>query len=128
MLKNYALDARALERDPNLSDLHFEPGTHVPAFKQDVGQRIYDLTTSRFGVAALIGAVASAPSRPPVVALEPLLVSEIGPEAFTDEMKKLTGRIVRFVIEHIGGRWVRRGIKVSRGSRYKSGSTYALSM
>jgi len=126
MLKNYALDARALERDPNLTDLHFEPGTHAPAFSQETGRKIYDLASSRFGVALLIGAVTSAPSRPPVVALEPLLLSEIGPAAFTDEMKKLTGRIVRFVIEHIGGRWERRGIKVSRNSRYKSGSVYSL--
>ncbi len=125
MFANFNPDESSLAPDPNLAGLEFHPGSHAQAFKGPVGQHVYMLITSRFGVAAIIGAVVSAPSRPPVVALEPLLLSEIGEAAFTDEMKKLTGRIVRFVVEYLGGRWVRRGIKVSVNSRYRSGSVYS---
>lgn len=128
MIANYAPDATSLSRDPNLSDFIFDAGSHSTAFSSETGAAVYDLLTSRIGVSMLIGAVASAPSRPPVVGIEPLLVSEIGEDAFTDEMKRLTGRIVRYVIEHLGGRYEGRGIKVTKAlnSHYSSGSTYSL--
>lgn len=127
MLTNYNPDRIALERDPNLVDLVFDAGSHSTAFETVVGQRIFDLLTSRLGVAMLIGAVCSAQSRPPVVGTEPLLASQIGEDAFTDPMKRLTGRIVRYIIEHIGGAYQSRGVKVTEdlGSHYKSGSTYS---
>lgn len=127
MLKNYTPDRVSLDRDPNLADLKFDAGSHTPAFESETGQHIYRLLTSRIGVAMLIGAVCSASSRPPVVGIEPLLVSQIGEEAFEDEMKRLTGRIVRYIIEHIGGRYETRGVKVTKAlnSHYSSGSTYS---
>lgn len=126
MIDAFDYDAHALERDPNLVTLSFDAGLHEGAFNTAVGQQIYHLVTSRFAIAAMIGALVVAPSRPPVVAVEPLLFQQIGSEAFSDEMKKLTGRIVRFAIEHIGGRWERRGVKVTTRSRYRSGSVYSL--
>ncbi|MCC5610774.1 hypothetical protein LC612_29515 [Nostoc sp. CHAB 5834] len=80
--------------------------------------------TSRIGVAVLMGAVIAAPSRPPVIATEPYISMLTGEAAFTDEMKKYTGRIVRQIVEHLGGKWVRRGVKVTVSSRYGSGSIY----
>ncbi len=127
MFARFAVDSIALQRDPNLVDLHFEAGAHSPAFESDTGQRVYDLLTSRIGVAMLLGAVCSASSRPPVVGTEPLLASQIGEAAFQDAIKRLTGRIVRYIIEHLGGTYETRGVKVTQAlnSHYSSGSTYS---
>lgn len=127
MIGHFSLDAVALERDPNLAALAFDPGLHKAAFNSDVGQKVYALITSRFGVASLIAAITVSPSSPPVVAVEPLLFDQVGPEAFSDDLKKLAGRVVRFVIEHLGGRWEGRGVRVTTASRYKSGSVYSFS-
>lgn len=126
MLPNYTPDRVALERDPNLVDMAFDPGSHISAFETGEGQRVFDLLTSRIGVAIQVGAVLAAKSRPPVVGIEPLLYSQIGDAAFTDPMKRLTGRITRYVIEHVGGQYGSRGVNVTKelGSHYKSGSTY----
>ena len=126
MLPHFTPDQIALERDPNLVDFEFNAGSHSSAYESEVGQRVFNLLTSRLGLAMLIGAVCSAQSRPPVVGIEPLLASQIGDAAFEDPMKRLTGRIVRYIIEHIGGNYGSRGVKVTKEleSHYKSGSTY----
>ena len=127
MLPNYHLDAIALQSDANLSSLNFDAGQFSAEFETEVGQEIYGLLTSRIGVALLLGAVFSAESRPPVLAIEPLLSSQVGSGAFDDGMKRLTGRIIRYVIQHLGGDYGQRGVKVPEGlgSHYKSGSTYS---
>ncbi len=122
--KSYLLDATSLQADPNLSDLFFSPGSHTPAHESATGQTILNFLTSRLGVAVLMGAVIAAPSRPPVIATEPFIATLAGEAAFTDEMKKYTGRVVRQIVEHIGGTFVRRGVKVTVQSRYHSGSIY----
>lgn len=124
MDKSYVLDSTALQADPNLIDLAFEPSSHAPAHASPTGQAIYRFLTSRLGVGVLMGAVIAAPSRPPVIATEPFIAKLVGEPAFTDDMKKYTGRLVRFIIEHLGGMWVRRGVKVTVPSRYGSGSIY----
>lgn len=123
--KTYQIDSISLQRDPNLSDFYFYPGSHTGAFESSNGQAIHDFLTSRLGVAVLMGAVIAAPSRPPVIATEPFIAKLVGDAAFTDEMKKYTGRVVRQIIEHLGGKWVRRGVKVTVPSRYGSGSIYS---
>lgn len=123
--KTYLLDATALQTDPNMADLFFYAGSHAPAHESQTGQAIYKVLTSRVGVAVLVGSVIAAPSRPPVIATEPFVAKLVGDAAFTDEMKKYTGRIVRQIIERLGGEWVRRGVKVTVDSRYGSGSIYS---
>lgn len=122
--KTYTIDSVSLQSDPNMSDLFFYPGSHTAAHESETGQAIHDFLTSRLGVAVLMGAVIAAPSRPPVIATEPFLAKLVGDAAFTDEMKKYTGRVVRQIIEHLGGQFVRRGVKVTVPSRYGSGSIY----
>lgn len=126
MIAHFFLDHVALERDPNLFELQFEPGIHRSVFETRLGQQAFELITSRVGVALLVGAICSAPSRPPIVAIEHLLAHRLGDEAFSDPMKQLIGRIVRYVIEHIGGEYQTRGVKISEElpSRFKKGSTY----
>lgn len=122
--KTYRIDPVALRRDPNLSHFYFYPASHTGAFESPTGQAIHDFLTSRLGVAVLMGAVIAAPSRPPVIATEPFIAKLVGDDAFTDEMKKYTGRVVRQIVEHLGGSFVRRGVKVTVDSRYGSGSIY----
>jgi len=124
MLHTFKLDDLALQSDPNLDGMEFLPGSHANAYASETGQEIYRFLTSRFGVAVLIGAIVSAPSRPPVIATEPWVHRLVGDAGFSDEMKKYTGRLVRVIVEHIGGRWVRKGTKVTVESRYSSGSIY----
>ena len=126
MIPKYVLDEISLQPDPNLAGLasSFVAGSHASAHASEVGQRIYALLTSRFGASVLVGAVLAAPSRPPVIATEPFVHRIVGDAGFTDEMKKYSGRVVRYVIQELGGRWVRRGIKVTVESRYASGSIY----
>lgn len=129
MLTYFSPDSIALEREPNLANMKFNANSLSSAYESEIGQRIFSLLTSRLGAAMLIGAVCSAPSRPAVVGTEPLLASQIGEAAFEDDMKRLTGRIVRYIIEHFGGHYGSRGVKVSEKleSHYKSGSTYSFS-
>ena len=122
--KPYLLDRTSLQTDPNLSSFYFYPGSHTPAFESPTGKTIHDFLTSRLGVGVLLGAVIAAPSRPPVIATEPFIAKLVGDAAFSDQMKKFTGRVVRQIIEHLGGNFVRRGVKVTVPSRYGSGSIY----
>ncbi|MBX7458321.1 hypothetical protein K3152_08695 [Qipengyuania sp. 1NDH17] len=122
--KTYTIDAVSLQSDPDMSDLFFHPGSHTAAHESETGQAIHNFLTSRLGVAVLLGSVVAAPSRPPVIATEPFVAKLVGDAAFTDEMKKYAGRVVRQIIEHLGGQWVRRGVKVTVPSRYGSGSIY----
>lgn len=123
--KRFVLDEHACAPDPNMVNLMFYPRSHATAHESPTGRMIHDFLTSRLGVALLMGAVLTAPSRPPVVAAEPFLAMLVGDGAFTDEMKKYTGRVVRQIIEHLGGSFVRRGVKVTVPSRYGSGSIYS---
>lgn len=123
------LDATDLSRSPLLSadfDERFDPGTHAPQHESIIGKQMYEFATSRFGVAATIGSVTAAPKVPPVLALEPYLAGRIEGEVFSDKMKQYLGRLMRFVIEDLGGKHERYGARVNRNSAFKSGSTYTL--
>lgn len=120
------LDAVARELDPNMANFGYYPYSQVSAHESQAGQAIHDFLTSRVGVAVLIGAVLAAPSRPPIVAAEPFLAKFVGDAAFTVEMKKYAGRVVRQIIEHLGGTFVRRAVKITVPSRYGNGSIYSV--
>lgn len=124
---NYIYDAIALSPDPNLNGLNLDYGSHKGRFASAEGTKLVSLVRSRAGVLLILGAVTAAPTRPPVVALEHLLATELGAVAFEDDMKRFTGRLVRQIIEHLGGRWVRSGVKVTVRSRYSKGSIYEFS-
>ena len=122
----YMMDNTALEEDPNFSfmygGLYFSSSD--AAYASETGTLIRNFLTSRMGVALLMGAIIAAPSRPPIVAAEPFIAMLAGEGAFTDEMKKYTGKLLRAIVEKFGGRWVRRGVKVTVPSRYGTGSIY----
>jgi len=122
----YMLDDTSLEEDPNffLRYAVSQVTSSNAAYASETGTLIRNFLTSRIGVALLMGAILSAPSRPPIVAAEPFIATLAGEGAFTDEMKKYTGRLLRLIVERLGGRWVRRGVKVTVPSRYGTGSIY----
>ena len=121
----YVIDEVARQPDPNMANFGFYPYSQVSAHEAQAGQAIHDFLTSRLGVAVLIGSVLAAPTRPPIVAAEPFLAALVGDAAFTVEMKKYTGRVIRQIVEHLGGTFVRRAVKVTVSSRYGSGSIYS---
>lgn len=78
-------------------------------------------------VDALLSHAALRPRIPAVAAVETILAHFVGEAAFTDDMKQYTGWRVRQIIEFLGGQWVGAGVRI-RGSRYKTGSIYSLSI
>ena len=123
-MKKYKLDSVARQRDPNLQGLKFDHGSFASLAATPAGQAIEATLVSRASAAALVGAISAAPSRPPQPAVESFLADEVGNEAFDDEAKKMTGRMIRQIVAHLGGRWVRRGVPVTVKSRFTKGSIY----
>lgn len=121
----HVLDKTSLEEDPAFVGWCSRCwASNIKIYESETGTLIRDFLTSRTGVAILVGAIIAAPSRPPIVAAEPFIAMLAGDGAFTDEMKKYTGKLLREIIEDLGGRWVRRGVKVTVPSRYGTGSIY----
>lgn len=115
-----------LSRDPNL--IGFEPdyGNFANVGSPEFRAQITAVLTSAEAVNRIIGSVSAAPSRPPVVAIEQLLVDHGGETAFDKEPKKMVGRLIRQIVEHLGGQFVRRGVPINVASRFKKGSIYKL--
>jgi hypothetical protein len=125
IMKKYALDTVSRQRDPNLRGLIFDHGSFTSLAATATGQAIESILTSRAAVAALVGAISAAPSRPPQPAVEQFLADDAGNAAFENETKKMIGRMIRQIVEHLGGRWVRRGVPVTVKSSFSKGSIYA---
>jgi hypothetical protein len=124
-VKKYALDPVSRQRDPNLQGLIFDHGSFAGLAATAAGQAIESILVSRAAVASLVGAISAAPSRPPQPAVEQFLADDVGNEAFEKEAKKMIGRMIRQIVEHLGGRWVRRGVPITVKSRFTKGSIYA---
>ena len=91
-----------------------------------LGQRILEVMLSRDAVNAVIGAIEAAPTRPPFPALDRFLLPAIGLRAADDDVKILVGRILRQMIEHLGGAHVRSGVPITEASVFANGSIYSL--
>jgi hypothetical protein len=120
--RTFIIDRPMCELHPNMPK--YPMLWHWQTHEGDVRPMIDAVLTSRLGVSLIAGAILAAPSRPPIVALEPFLAELVGDKAFSVEMKKYTGRLLKQVIEHLGGTFVRRAVKVTVPSRYRSGSIY----
>jgi hypothetical protein len=92
-----------------------------------ISGEIFAVLKSNMSVDALLTHVTVQPEVPAVAAVEDILAHFVGEAAFTDDMKQYTGWRVRQIIEFLGGQWVRAGVRI-RGSRYKTGSIYSLSI
>ncbi|MGZ8362702.1 MAG: hypothetical protein ACXW3D_02475 [Caulobacteraceae bacterium] len=122
---NYTLKGAGAQPDPNLETFTATAGTFKVLAESPKGVAIVNRLTSVAGVNRLIGSVAAAPSRPPVAAVEHLLTDAVGPSGFDDETKRFIGRIIRQIIEALGGAWVRSGVRINiDGSAFSKGSIY----
>jgi hypothetical protein len=113
-----------LSRDPNLAGFEPDYGNFANVGSPEFRSHITAVLTSVEAVNRIIGSVSAAPSRPPVAAIEQLLVDHGGETAFDKEPKKMIGRLIRQIIEHLGGSFVRRGVPLNVASRFKKGSIY----
>jgi hypothetical protein len=122
---NYLYHPAVMQPDPNLSDFVPDVGSFKELAGTEKGRAIINVLISIAGVNRIVGSVASAPSRPPVVAVEHALTYQIGCDAFDDETKRFIGRMIRKIVEHLGGRWVRSGVKITVQSTFSKGSIYS---
>ncbi|MBK1659856.1 hypothetical protein [Paracraurococcus ruber] len=116
-------------RHPSLSTFklnHDRLGPSTALARSARGQQIIDTLLSRDAVTALVGAIDAAPSRPPQPALDRHLLAAIGLDALDDEVKILIGRIIRQIVEHLGGHHVRKGVPITVASIFANGSIYEL--
>ncbi|HEV2364406.1 MAG TPA: hypothetical protein VGS12_09460 [Caulobacteraceae bacterium] len=90
-----------------------------------INRAIFDVLCLNICVNAVITHVLVRPDVPPVVAVEHILAALVGDEAFSDDAKQFTGWRIRQIVEFLGGRWVRAGVRV-RGSRFRTGSIYRM--
>lgn len=122
---NYLYHPAFMQPDPNLSDFLPDVGSFKELAGTEKGQTIISVLISIAGVNRIIGSVAAAPTRPPVVAIEHALIHHIGTDAFDDDTKRFIGRMIRKIVEHLGGRWVRSGVKITVPSTFSKGSIYS---
>lgn len=114
-----------LARDPNLAGFEPDYGNFAKVGSPEFRAQITAVLTSVEAVNRIIGSVSAAPTRPPVTAIEQLLVDHGGETAFDKEPKKMVGRLIRQIVEHLGGQFVRRGVPITVASRFKKGSIYS---
>ena len=92
-----------------------------------IGQTVISTIMQTEAFSALLGAIEAASSRPPQPALDRYLIPALGPDvAASDEVKILSGRVIRQLIEHVGGWWVRSGVPIIEPSVFANGSIYSL--
>ena len=113
-----------LARDPNLAGFEPDYGNFANVGSPEFRTQITAILTSVEAVNRIIGSVSAAPTRPPVAAIEQLLADHGGDTAFDKEPKKMVGRLIRQIVEHLGGQFVRRGVPINVASRFKKGSIY----
>ena len=99
-------------------------GPSVTLAKGAAGQSLIKTLLSHDAICALIAVIDAAPSRPPHPALERYLSAGVGPAYSDDAMKVLCGRVVRQIVEELGGVWVRSGVPVKVTSKFANGSIY----
>ena len=122
----YSTTALATEH-PALMDLELKHGNYKVLGESAIGQALCKVMKSEAAVLSLVTSQIVAPSRPPVVSLSKLLKHALGDKAFEPDFKRLTGRYVRQILEHLGFRWKRSGVDVVvKDSPYASGSIYKI--
>ena len=90
------------------------------------GRDIRGIVSSIEGYLIIRIAITIAPNVPPVVAFEEAFEVLIGEAAFSNDMKQYTGFLIRRGVEEMGGSFLKKGVKITRRSRYTRGSIYSL--
>lgn len=118
-----------LDLHPDLTDFQLDHGRLAgrsgPLARSAEGERLIEVLTSRDAVCAVVGAIDAYPNASPLPALHRYLLGHLGIVAADDEMKILAGRVLRQVIEHLGGTHV-RSEEIEVGGIFTSGAVYEL--
>lgn len=85
---------------------------------------ILDALLSVAGIHSLAGAVQAGPNRPPMPAIEGIVLHMVGVAAFSNENKQFMGRAIKTINETMGATLVGRGKPITVTSRFASGATY----
>ena len=101
-------------------------GPSVSFARSATGQLVTGVILSQEAVTAIVGAIDAAPARPPQPALDRYLLPVIGLAALDDNVKTLSGRVIRQVVEFLGGQRERKGVPVTVASVFANGSIYTL--
>lgn len=110
---------------PALADLELRHGNYKTLGESPLGKALCEVMKSEAVVLSLVTSQLVAPSRPPVVALGKVLEHALGDKVFEADFKRLTGRYIRQILEHLGFSWKRSGVDVVvKHSPYASGSIY----
>jgi hypothetical protein len=121
----YTTTALATEH-PALADLQLKHGNYKVLGESALGKALGEVMKSEAVVLSLVAAQIVAPSRPPVVGIWRVLDATFGKKVFEPDFKRLTGRYVRQILEHLDFSWKRSGVDVVvKNSPYASGSIYA---
>jgi hypothetical protein len=119
-----------LARHPAVGDdffRSFDAGNLAPTYDTREGARLLELLTSVHGVCAVLGAVSAAPTKPPMPAIEGMIRDQLGGDILRrHDIKQLTGRALKQIIEYLGGKWEGRGTPITVTSAFTKGSTYSL--
>ncbi|WP_066823733.1 hypothetical protein [Sphingomonas mali] len=112
---------------PALADLDLKHGNYKALGESPIGQALCKVMKSEAAVLSLVASQIVAPSRPPIVSLSKLLTHALGEKVFEPDFKRLTGRYVRQILEHLDFSWKRSGVDVVvKGTPYASGSIYKI--
>ena len=122
---NYIYYPAVMQPDPNLKSFVPDVGSFKALAESAKGRTIIEVLTSICGVNLLLGSILAAPSRPPMVAVERALAHHLEEDVFDDDTKRFIGRLIRKIVEHLGGHWVRKGVKITVPSTFSKGSIYA---
>lgn len=118
-----------MHRHPKLAKfvLNYQQlGPSASFARSALGQQLIEVILSRDAATAIVGAIDAAPARPPQPALDRYLLPTIGLAALDDNVKILAGRVIRQVVEHLGGEHKKKGVPVTVASVFANGSIYTL--
>ena len=102
----------------------YDPQHFRKEFESPVGQKIYEVATSRDG--RLLAAAATYLREPIAALLDPFIAAYVGEQAFSDRMKQYTGHLYKHIAACCGGEIDRKGVDVvipdahyTKATRYK---------
>lgn len=108
---------------PPMND--FEPGSFSDVANTPLAKRIWAYLHTEKSIACL--ETTTYLQRPALEGLQPHLLVQFGDSIRADRFKKMTGRMVRQVMENLGYNLDQTDVKVRVGDLYKTAARYAKS-
>ncbi|MGY4366796.1 hypothetical protein ACVW1A_002861 [Bradyrhizobium sp. LB1.3] len=103
----------------------YQPQQFSETFKTSLGQQIWAFLNE--GENLIRMETASYLSRPALEALSPILKRRFGDAVFEDRIKRMTGHMVRQILEAHGYRLDRTGVRITtEGNGYSTAARYTL--